>query len=309
MQLKTRIRLRPPLGAIAAHVVAALTTITLPGGAQTLSPYSDFQAMSLADMDSVRIKLTYGGPQDHLLATLVVVRNGASPSIVSFTPFRRSGFEYSNDDGPIGTVGASRQDLKAIIDNVGTLPRVTAGGVDPNGYVSFALMSTIGGTIKVFESIVNDTTGRDLFGQTLRALTANAEATRDVRRLGCDVAMMPQDPPTDVGGQVTVTFGGLRADRSAKGHFVGKVKVTNHSASAVPAPVTLLVIRTGGNAALVDDDGVTCVLQPKGVAYVNLDVGSGLAAGASVEKVLHFANPSQMKFDVSFRAVAGPGTR
>ena len=290
-------------------LVAALTAVPSEARAQTLSPYSDFQAMSLADMDSLRIKLTYGGPQDWLLSTLVVLRAGASANIVGFTPFRRAGFEYSNDDGPTGKVGASRQELKAIIDNVGTLPRVTDGGVDPKGYVSLALMSTAGGTARVFESIVNDTTGRDLFAQMLRALPNNAEATRDVRRFACDAAMMPRDLPTDVGSQVTVTFGGVWADRSAKARFVGRVKVLNHSGSAISAPVTLVVIRKGGNARLLDDDGVTCAVYPYGVPFLVLDVGPGLAPGASVEKVLHFANPSLMKFDVAFRVFAGPGTR
>jgi len=295
---------------IAALVLATgLAAATGVVQAQTLSPYSDFQAMTLADMDSLRVKLTYGGPQDYLLATLVIVKASAPASIARFTPYRREGFEYSNDDGPIGTSAASRQELKAIIDNVGSLPRVTDGGVDAKGYVSFALMSTAGGTTKVFESIVNDTTGRDLIAQVLAALTNNAEATRNVSLFGCDVAMMPQNLPVNVEGQVTVSFGGFRADRTVKAQFVGKVKVTNHSASAIPAPVTLVVIRKGGNARLIGDDGVTCVVDPPGVPFVNLNGVSGLAPGASVEKVLRFANPSQMKFDLEFRVFAGAGTR
>ena len=310
MQLKTRYCLHVTIQAIGACVmVASLAAAPLNAHAQALSPYSDFQAMSLADMDSVRVKLTYGGPQDWLLATLVILRTGAPASIASFTPFRRVGFEYSNDDGPIGTVAASRQELRAIIDNVGALTRVTDGGIDPKGYVSFALISTAGGTVKVFESIVNDTTGRDLLAQMFGALASNAEGTRNVRSFGCSSAMMPQDLPADVGGQVTVTLGGLRADRTTKSQFVGRVKVMNHSASVIPAPVTLVVIRKGGNARLIGDDGTTCAIYPRGVAFLSLDVGSGLASGASVEKVLRFANPGRMKFDVEFRVFAGPGTR
>src|SRR6266487_4922411 len=157
MQLRTYGCPQSAVPSIAALVLATgLAAATGVVQAQTLSPYSDFQAMTLADMDSLRVKLTYGGPQDYLLATLVIVKASAPASIARFTPYRREGFEYSNDDGPIGTSAASRQELKAIIDNVGSLPRVTDGGVDAKGYVSFALMSTAGGTTKVFESIVND---------------------------------------------------------------------------------------------------------------------------------------------------------
>ena len=291
---------------------AAAVSLSVPGvfaRAQTQSSYPDFQAMSLVDMDSVRIKLTYGGPQDALLATLVIHKTGASPEIALFTPFRRAGFEYSNDDGPVGAVSATREELKAIIDNVGTVPRVTDGGFDPVGYVSFALMSTGGGGVKVFESVINDTTGRDLFAQALTAVASNAEATRDVRRFACDAAMIPLNTPANVESLVSVAFSGLRADPAAKGQFVGKVIIRNHSAAPIPPPLTLLVIRKGGNAELVDDDGATCAVYLRGVPFIRLDVGAGLAAGTSVEKMLRFANPSLMKFDVEFRVFAGPGTR
>ena len=205
------------------RTVAVLVTFAGFGGAhapnaraQTFSPYSDFQAMSVADMDSLRIKLTYGGPQDAIQLTLVLTRAGTPVEITGFTPFRRSDFDYSNDDGPVGTSEASRQELKATIDSVGTLPRVTAGGVDSNGYVSFAMLSTAGGGAKVFEAIVNDTTGAELFGKILSALKNNTAATRDVRRFGCDAGMLLKELPTNVENQVAVTFSGLRADRNAK---------------------------------------------------------------------------------------------
>jgi hypothetical protein len=291
-------------------LLSGLTAIwPVRAAAQTLSPYSDFQAMSLADMDSLRVKLTYGGPQDWLLPTLVIAKAGTPAAIASFTPFRRSGFEYSNDEGPTWAVAATAQQLKGIIDSAGTVSRVTDGDVDPKGYVSFALLSTAGGATKVFEAIVNDTTGHDLFGRLLGAVQANTEVTRDVRTFGCDADMLPQNLPANVGSQATVTFTGLRSDRSAKNQFVGKVKVTNQSGSTFAAPLTLVVIRNGGNAKLIGDDGVTCNIHPGGVPFVNLSVGSGLAAGASVERLLRFANPSLAKFDVEFRVFAGPGTR
>ena len=207
------------------------------------------------------------------------------------------------------TFGASRQELKAIIDSVGTVPRVTAGSADPGGYVSFAFLSTANGITKVFEAIVNDTTGRDLFARLFAALPTNRSGLRKLRAFGCTAVMLPKNTPVNVEAQVTVTFSGLRADRTAKGQFVGKVKVLNHSGLAIPAPVTLVVIRRGGNARLIGEDGFTCNVQPGGSAYLNLNGGSSLGPGGTAEGLLRFANPSMDKFDVDFRVFAGPGTR
>ncbi|HEY6866413.1 MAG TPA: hypothetical protein VI792_04095, partial [Candidatus Eisenbacteria bacterium] len=112
-------------------MATALASMPSGASAQARSPYSDFRAMSLADMDSVRVKFTYGGPQDYIMQSIVIFKTGASPSIGSFAPYRRTGFEYLNDDGPVGAVGASRPELKALIDGVGRLERVARGGVDP----------------------------------------------------------------------------------------------------------------------------------------------------------------------------------
>src|SRR2546428_8591034 len=59
---------------------------------------SDVCSSDLSDMDSLRVKLTYGGPQDNIVATLVVAAPGTAIPISMFTPFHRSGFDYSIDD-------------------------------------------------------------------------------------------------------------------------------------------------------------------------------------------------------------------
>src|SRR5688572_4360688 len=118
---------------------------------QAYSPYSDFQAMSPVDMDSLRVKITYGGRQDQPVTTLAGATTGTAIPMALFQPFYRPGFQYSNDVvGPL-TFTASRQELKRLIDNVGTVSRVTDGEVDPGGTLSFSLLSTAGGTTKVFE--------------------------------------------------------------------------------------------------------------------------------------------------------------
>ena len=277
--------------------------------AQTFAPYSEFQAMSLAEMDSLRIKVTYGGPQDYLVATLLLKRPDAPASLGTFVPYRRTGFEYSNDDGPIAAVAMTRQELRNIIDSVATYPDVTDGDVDSAGYVSFALMSTAGGTARVFEAIVNQASGRDLFRGLVAGARGNADAVRLLRNVSCDAAMRPPELPANAQGKAVVTFGGLRPDRSRKGVFVGKVRVVNNSGSTLPAPLSLIVIRVGGNAKLMEALGTTCALAPRGAYYVDLPVGPGLGPGKAVEKILHFTNPSLMKFDLEFRVFSGYGSR
>jgi hypothetical protein len=86
------------------------------------------------------------------------------------------------------------------------------------------------------------------------------------------------------------------------------VRVTNTSASPIAGPISLVVVRQG-NAELVGESGLTCNIHPPGFPYVDLHIGSNLAAGATAEELLRFHNPSLEKFSVTFRAFAGPGTR
>ena len=293
-------------------LVMAGSLIGLLGGparAQSLSPYPDFQALTLADMDSVRVKLTYGGPLGAKISTLLIARAGTPLSAAPFQPYRRPGFEYSNDEAPIGAAVATERELKGIIEGVGRLPRVTGGSVDPEARVSFALLIRTGAATKAFEAIVNDTTGRDLFAALLAALQNNKDATRKVRAFGCSAAMLPAGPPSDVGSQVTVGFGSLRGDLATRNQLRGKVTISNHSATAVVAPLTLVVICKSGQARLLGEDGFTCAITPAGLPFIEIDVGSALAAGASVERGLRFISPHRAKFDLDFKVFAGPGTR
>jgi hypothetical protein len=306
--------IRPSVRTVRGSLVCAFLVLSSPGCArraetQTLSPYTDFQALAMADMDSVRVKLTYGGAQDQPVMSLGFATAGAEIPLSAFAAFRRSGFEYSNEDVGVLKVTLQREQLKAIIDEVGGLPRVTDGGVDPGGSLSFALLTTAGGPTKVFESIVNDTTGRQLFPKIMEALATNQGGTRKLLSLGCTISMMPTDAPASAEGQVTVRISGLRQDRRSLGQFVSTVKVTNQSGTTLAAPLTLVVIRKSGNAVLLQEDGFTCNIEPGGTSFINLPVRGGLAPGASVEKLLRFSNPSLMKFDLDFRVFAGPGTR
>ena len=258
-------------------------------------------------MDSLRVKLTYGGPQDGINPSLGFRVHGTSIPVDWFVPYRRSGFDYGNDGRGLDEFAASRQELKNLLDLVGVVPGLTAGDVDPEGTVAFTLLSTAGGTTRVFEKITAEANGRELFGRILQVLASNVEGTIRVRSLGCRVDQLPTDPPVDVSNQVTIKFTGFRPDRTAKNHFVGRLQVTNQSASTLPTPLTVVVVRKRGNYSLLSKTGTTCNISPKGAPFVDIVVG--LAPGMTTEANLRIANPNLAKADVEFKVFAGPGTR
>ena len=298
-----------PLGRLAAACLAfaiAALPWSAPARAQTYTPYSVFQAMTPAQLATLQVKLTWIGPVDAPLATRAGISTTGTVNLGLFTPFQRPGFDYGSDFVDPVSFKATTAQLKAVIDSVATLPGVTDGGVDAAGLLSFALLNTVGGT-KCFESIVDETNGRALFARMRGALAANASAVLALDEMACETGMAPITPAADHTGDVSITMTGVRLDRKT-GQFVGRVRVTNSSASLLPAPLSL-VANVQANVSLAGGDGRTCRVDPVGRPYVNLAVGAGLAPGAFVEKVLRFNNPDLEKIEVDWRVVAGPGAR
>ena len=291
---------------LANSLYALLALAATPATAETLSRYSDFQAMSLADVSTLQMKLTVvDGKRNAPIATLLVGAPGTTLNAGLFVPYRRSGMTYSYEDVGQHKFTLSTQELKAIIDSVATLPGVADGDVDTDGTLSFALLNTVGGT-KVFESIVNQSNGQALFGKLLEALHSNAQAVKTLRAFGCETAMLPASAPASVQSQVQVSPSGLRANGRSPREFVGKVSVTNSSGSALAAPV-ILVFQINGDANLVGEDGFTCNISPYGHPYVVL-APSGMAPSATIVRTVRFDNPSQNKLNVIYRVFAGSGT-
>src|SRR6266542_465642 len=289
---------------IAAGAVAAPVAVTR---AQTFSPYSDFQAMSLADLATLQVKLTdvggdYGG---HLIATVLFGAPGHPPNGGLFLPFRRRGQTYLGDDFSRYTFTASEEELKALIDSLALLPRVTDGHVDPRGTVSFSLLESAPDTTRAFEVIVGPSDGAELFGAMLAALKHNRAAVYALRSFGCVKWMLPRTPPTIVQDRVEVVSSGLRADRLHPTEFVGTVRISNISGAVIPAPLILVVSVV---ADLFDRDGMTCNTEPPRHPFINLITSGGFAPGATVEQVVRLRNPGGGKLNAGFKVYAGAGT-
>lgn len=276
-----------------------------PAVAQTYSPISEFTSLSLPQMDSVRVKLTFGGPQDRPVASIAIAVESAGLAGPTFGSFERPGFDYFNDSLAVRAIRVSRIELKRLIDSV-AVGAVSGGGVSPGGTTSLAVLSTASVPAKCFEAIVNDTTGPLLFRSLLHVASANRPLTQALRSFGCEAVMLPTAPPDNLEGLATVAVTGMRRDRARKSEYLCSVRIHNTSTSVIAGPIVLVVRQQGGDAVVVGSDGATCNISPFGSPFFRFELS--LAPGQSIQRTIRFRNPSGQKFDVLCRLFAGEGT-
>ena len=296
---------------IAAFVVIALMACGCGRAkAQTFTPYSQFQSMTLAQLDGLQAKLTIIGPQLTASSSVAFVAIGHTFDPNNFVSHYRAEFKatYVGDIMQPRTFSATTQQLKALIDSVGTLPGVTDGGVDSTGFVSFSLMNKIGPDTLVFEAIVDTGNGRKLFTKMLQALSANASAVTTLSGFACATDLVPLAAPRDASADVTTRLTGVRVDRQT-GQYVGTVRVTNTSLLPLMPPL-ILILRAEGNVDLANADGRTCRIFPAQAGYLTLPIGTSLLPTAHVDVTARFTNPDKepIKF-VFIRVFQGQGTR
>lgn len=298
---------RTPVVALIAGT-SALLTLCAPstGRAQSFTPYAVFQSMTQTELATLQIKLTWLGFQTRSTTTAILTAQGHAPDVALFTPFQRPGFDYGNDAAQIDSVAATVQELDALLDSVAALPGVTDGGVDTGGLLSFALLNTAGGT-RAFESILDTTNAAAVFPQMLNALGGNSVASRRLRELACTLNLVDGAPPSEVTSSVVFSLRGFRLVRST-GEMVGVVKVTNLTGTTLVAPLTLVVIGAD-NLELTGESGRTCRIDPAGLPFIDLAVGGGLGAGATVEQVLRFRNPDLDAVAPELHLYSGSGAR
>jgi len=276
-----------------------------PALAQSFAPYSDFQSMTPAQLQTLQVKITWLGFQTRSVVSRAFTSPTNTLNVSQFGPYERPGFSYANDDGLIDGFTATVQELDALLDSVATLPGVTDGGVDAAGLLSFALFNSAGGN-RGFESILATPNATQLFGRMLGALAGNSTASRALRGMACAQEYLPATTPLEVTGAVGFRLSGLRLVRS-NGEFVGTVQVTNMTGSALAGPLTL-VVTNPENAQLTAEDGTTCRIQPSGQPFVLLSAGP-LGPGAMVQRTLRFSNPDLDAITPGLRLFSGPGSR
>ena len=296
-------------GVLVSCVACALyAMLASPVAAQpTCAPFSAFQAMSPAELQTLQVKLTYVGIQDKGIPSLVFTSNSQVPDVGLFSGVQKPGIDYSNDLFKVNTFTTTTDLLKAMIDGLSGLPAVTGGGVDPDAFFSFSLINPgTGGTC--FEAVLSPQASADLFTQLRSSLQTDLVALQRITELGCPLAIVDPARPTDVTSQVAVTFSGLRLNRTT-GRFVGIVTLKNNGSADLTGPLSL-VINATGNVALANGIGTTCATTPAGIPFLNVALpGNTLAPGATVQATTEFRNPDGGPVTPTSIVLAGPGTR
>lgn len=271
------------------------------------SPYSDFQAMSLEQLKTLQVKLTYVGVQNKGNPSVAFTSSFNTLDLSKFIPFRRPNINYFNDDSKVITFTASPEELKSVIDNVATLPNVTAGSVAAESFLSFALLNTSGGT-KAFESVMNQSDALALFAKLRIALQGNSNGLRRIGEIACGLGLLEAERPADVSAKVNVSFAGVRLNRTT-GRMVGTATVKNISNESIVGPISL-VLDFQGSVDLVNADGTTCGTTPRGREFINVPVtGNVLPPGGSIQVQLEYASPDQQAIKPNTKVLAGPGAR
>src|SRR5713101_5674588 len=91
-----------------------LVFMTPPAKAQTCSPYSDFQAMTLTQLQTLQVKLTFVGIQDKGVPSVGFTSATQPFDVTLFQSFQRSTVDYSNDQ-KVNTFVATPSELQAVI--------------------------------------------------------------------------------------------------------------------------------------------------------------------------------------------------
>ena len=290
-------------------VLAATLVVGLAGNvcAQSFSPFATFDNMSLTELQTLQIKLTYVGPQSKALPSLVISETSNAGDIGVFLPFQRAGINYSNDTIPPRTAKAAATQLMATIDNVGTLSSVTAGGVANNPFLSFGMHNTSQGGVS-FEAVLDSNDTKALFDKLRAALASNEAVLLELSIMACPLDAVEAGQPIDVTANVSSKLSGLRLKRDVN-VFVGTVTVTNNLATDIVGPISV-VFKPPTTVHVADVDGYTCKSAPAGRRFVNLPLTGGtLAAGQSAEAIVQFSNPDLEQINVTMQVLAGPGAR
>lgn len=183
--------------------------------------------------------------------------------------------------------------MKALIDGVGTLPFIIAGGIDSSGRVSFSMVNSIDAMTRGFEAIVNMSSGKRLFAEVLEALKGNLPAWIRVRGFASATGMLASAPPAVLAEHVTVSLRRLRFDKRF-GASVGRVRVRNDGPRALPAPIAVALVLDGSHYVVLPH-GFTYATTPRRIPFLFVLSSGSLRPGQSVEQVITIDNPDRDK--------------
>jgi len=127
--------------------------------------FEEFQDFNLEQLRTLQVKLTYVGPQKKPIPTLAFASHFDVVDMEKFRQFRRSGFDYGNDDFPnIWTFTCSPEELQQMIESVGEVEAVRQGKVIGE-FLSFMMYNTTPEGDKAFEAILDAETSELLLNK------------------------------------------------------------------------------------------------------------------------------------------------
>ena len=192
------------IGLLGAAAFAAYVLLT-PGGdvvhSQATSPYSYFQGLSPAQLQTLQVKLSFVGPGNKPAGTA-----GLNLTDISkFVPFEKADLIYGGDEFVPQTCPASTGELSALISGAGQIPDVAAAAYALLPFLSFMLVQSDGSGDNGFEAVLDEAASGDLLNKVLQALnTSNSACYRLLLTFSPQLGIGPIEDVGDVNcdGQV-----------------------------------------------------------------------------------------------------------
>lgn len=273
------------------------------------SPFSEFQAMTAVQLQTLQVKLTHVGAVDKPLKSVVFKPAGLIIDLAKFTPFFRPGTSYANDLVTPRSFDSSTNELQALLQNhLGGVPAVVAGGVAALPHVSFSMVQS-GTPTKGYDALLSLSDSQLLIQALRNGLVNNRLGLVAINQFACESGSTGSTGAvTEVTASVTVTFTGIRLNR-ATGRYIANVSVRNNTASAMTGPISVILGFTG-NVKVYNSSGAVCKLTPEGSDFVFLPLTNDqLAAAATVQFQLEFLNPNDEPIRPTVKVHRGAGSR
>ena len=168
------------------------------------SPYTVFQNLSPAELETVQIKLTHVGAQRKPIATVVADTAANELDLARFVDFRRPGFNYGNDETSL-VVGFELEanQIGLFIDSLTAFPSITAGDVDALPRLSLAMIAKTASGENGFEAIVSNEDAKNVLDTLFSSASPSNNAAIDALKtqwIQLNLGIGPLNPDVDGDG-------------------------------------------------------------------------------------------------------------
>ena len=261
-----------------AAIITGCTTRSPDSHAQPPSPLSSFQGLSTSALQTIQIKIVY--TPDSPRTPLLIAADTSSARYGAFNGHRRHDVSYSNEVvAPIKLL-ISPAEAQQLIDSLATVASAADSGMHDGGYVSLAIMRALPDTA-VFETVINQSSGSQVFGKWRPVLLSNSPAQAALRETGSQLSFYVGPVPEDAPSSMVATLGGFRRVRGGS-IYVGTLRVQNLG-SATSEKIRV-VLQTAEGVQVISPSGATARVSPAGYPYIDLR-GSGSFGSRQVRTI------------------------